>query len=911
MAIRPTHTASGGLPRYFFVGRTEEISVFTRTLESDCAPDEYSILTISALGGQGKSSLLARMRQILKEEKYAEFPSASIDFDLAAQRDPINALLTLRNQFAAAGIKTNAFDIAFARHFVLTRPGRNIRTDHPELFALSGDLLGEVVDSLGDVITELPGAKLVLKIITKISQKGIDWLRKRGEPLLKQLDEIPPHDLRAELPMFLGADLSAYCADASNKRLVIFYDTHEALWRGKQRIDYAAETGPDSWLRRFVQETPRVLHVVAGRRPLDWPKIDGEWNKFITSIDLRELDTESAYEIFDKAALTSEPIRKRILEASQRHALTLRVNVRIYETLIGQGQNPTPDDFPLVAKEAFDRFFDHLDVNTRAALRALAIPHYIDNDVWQHLAKSGVSAFDLVSQKDVLEEVHFRKAEDGRYLMHELVRDGIMDSLAQSDPALFKRLHEAMFEFHNARLQQFNTPGSDISAEARNESLEEAADHLLAAAPERFNSWCVERLSTDLASIGAPGRQRLWDEARKQIGSANSANWKDLIRLAYIEARAQPFEDTAYELVKSTKPFWSKENLTADLLTNLREIVWLYKITGQTDRVAEFAEAVIAARSADGPLKHGSSYLLEALLAIERGDKSKIERELERMFDHKAGGETVVSWCLIAGILLTRNAQAITRLREILLASKSDTQVLIVDRILDVADQLNEADAGLAVLGELMSETVDGIFDRILTIDATPSLRYAATVHFVALAEAAGHEVTELHSRLRDPEEYADDWESWIDSNFVPNAVVASVDVSIGVHRREIEEIAAGKSALLGNVWEATLDLFIGNDGELCIFTDCHRLVWREIDYVAYHDLELFFFDARYGLVTFGVPIEERLRTHIYEGTNAAMISVSASTRKAIAGVEHPLITFSSTDQAAMAVNSSRNSTVH
>lgn len=831
MAIGPTHKLpAGGLPRNFFVGRNQELSIFTKTLESECAPDEYSILTISALGGQGKSSLLARMREVLKDEKYLEFPSASIDFDLAAQRDPINALLSLRNQFAAAGIRTNSFDIAFVRHFVLTQPGRNIRTDHPELFTFTGDLLSEVVDSLGDVITELPGAKLVIKITSRLSQKAVDWYRKRGEPLLAQLDETPAHLLRRELPMFLGADLTAFCADNAEKRPVIFYDTHEALWRGTQRIDFAAETAPDSWLRRFVQESPRVLHVIAGRSPLDWAKIDTDWDKHITSIDLRELDSESAAEIFDRAALKSETIRERILSTSRGHALTLRVNVRIYETLIAKGSVPEIDDFPLIAREALDRLFDHLDPNTRAVIRTLAVPSYIDDEIWQHLSTTGHVAFAYVNKKEMLDEIYFRKDRDGRYLMHELVRDGLLEYLTTSDPELLNRVNSAMFEFHNRK--SLFQDGEELSLADRDRSVQQASNHLLAFHPQRFATWCLDRFTTDLVTVSSVHRPELIARAREQVKA--EGQWENAIKLAYLEIRIDPFAELPFELLRTALANTDVTKLDPDSFQVLRNALWTYRIAERHDWYNELAPLIFVREP-----KPEMSNELEFLHAVDDGLRDQIEAELAKylVFWQKRAGTKEPTWCLLVGTILTENRNAINVLRDYFSSCGDSLKVTWIFRLLEAANSFEKIETGLRIALDALQISEPELATWLVSADTDELFKRRLTSQLPAKAQA-------------------------------------DIEAAMEVYNSE----------------PITYDVYVTARGELCIIYGDIDVAWRELDYFIYKDFRLYFCDRLLGKYTLEAPVPESFRQSMLEGAAINFVSYSKHKKKVFAGAE--LLTF-------------------
>ena len=144
--------------QFAFVGRRRELDMFEELVRLPQAPDQYRILSIHGVRGQGKTSLLQRMQAILRERDRKNIPVASLDFDLPEQRESATALLDLRNQLRRAGVATNAFEIAFARHFALTRIGHDIRQEHPELFRFEAGVLSELIGLASDVFSSCPAA---------------------------------------------------------------------------------------------------------------------------------------------------------------------------------------------------------------------------------------------------------------------------------------------------------------------------------------------------------------------------------------------------------------------------------------------------------------------------------------------------------------------------------------------------------------------------------------------------------------------------------------------------------------------------------------------------------------------------------------------------------------------------------
>jgi hypothetical protein len=172
VAIRPDFLDASGAGRLPFVGRWRELDIFDTTLWKRQRPDEYRVLVFHGVGGSGKTRLLERLKERLDEPDAAGTPRAVIDFELQAHRDPVSGLVHLRNEWRRCGIRTFAFDAAFARYYVLSAPGRDIRNDYPELFALESELLAEIVGAAGEVARDVPGLDLVTKLAIRSRRRS-------------------------------------------------------------------------------------------------------------------------------------------------------------------------------------------------------------------------------------------------------------------------------------------------------------------------------------------------------------------------------------------------------------------------------------------------------------------------------------------------------------------------------------------------------------------------------------------------------------------------------------------------------------------------------------------------------------------------------------------------------------------
>jgi|GEM_PF-6327354 len=854
MPIAPTHARASVLSSSFFVGRNSEILEFERLLGNEQSADAYSVLAIHGLGGQGKSSLLAQMRELLKKPELEGYPIAQLDFDLAAQRDPVTALITLRNQFVAGGIKTNAFDVAFARHFALTKPGRDIRNDHPELFRFSNEMIGDIVDTANSIFTELPGAKLVYSILTRVSEQIRDWHRRRGEKLLAQLDEIPSHTLRSELPMFLGADLVGHMKDSGGKRPVIFFDTYEALWRGQSRNVSAADTAVDGWVRRLVQESPGALHVMAGRQRLDWASFDPDWNSAITSIDLAELHAPEVAQILDSAKISPGAVRDRIVESSRGHPLTLRVNIRLHEVLMSNGRQPVVEDFPLIAREAFDRLFDHLDQASKAAVRVLSVPRYVDASIWDHLARSGFSMLDVVSRDDLLDEVYFRKAGNDRYLMHELVRDGMIETLEATDKSLLQRVHYALFDYHDRVSspdpeRRTLLPDQSKTSAERDENLSEASDHLLKAAPEKFSQWCVDRFTTDLSGRGSSHRIEMLKRARESLGQVARENWGAAIKLVGAETEVNPFSDEAFELLASALPFSPGAAIDADTLFQLRMIWWRYQITAQDQRAKKVGPVVSAARNGR-PVDFREKFVFPELYqAIQNRNKPEIVAEAWLIIPV---AEKLDLWSLMAALLITDDEKIKAHYLKHAQELRSDYLMNLLTHLVDVGREFDEYKKSIDFVCEVLRTTPADLQERILNDnDVSPIIR--AYFHDVAAqALKAMGVIDEYLGLIELGNKYEEEWLLWFDENPPTEKGIGPCE-----DRFFIKGIA-------GNFMQT--DFMIGQSQSFFTQINCTNYVWREVDYVRYSDFNPQFFDRREGEARGTMTLNESMIPYVLPG---------------------------------------------
>ncbi len=555
-----------------FVGRRSELDVFEDMLFPGTAP-LYQVFSLVGVGGQGKTTLLDQFAQRMTALDCKDRPVCRLDFGLPQHRSMIEGLFFLRNQLRTQGVATHAFDVAFARHFAFTRPGRDIKLEYPELYRFAEDsLFGELVDIGAEAVSEIPGGKLAVALLARASNRIAQWYTTRGVPILSQLDAMHPQRLGIELPVFLGFDVLEFVTAHPQRRPVFLVDTYEALWRDTGSSSALTSPSGDQWIRRLVEECPGCLWIMAGRHRLKWSQHDSGWTQYVVERDLGALTPEEADALLDAGAITSVALRAALREVASGHPLSLALGIRYCQMKALGGAAITEHDVPRTQQEVLDRFFDHLDPAVRGLVRVLAVPTLVHIDLWSYLARSAFPVFDLYAASTILEDVFFRVVSEQEYAMHDRVRQHLLEELPRREPDLLRRARLAVFDFYDQAAAGGGQCVPDLSGNVRQRDgcLVEASDHLLEAAPERYIRWCEQQL--ERTKNGSRQRQVLIERAGRVLSTIGEGNLLDATILARLRLCADPWDASGLDLLDSLAIQIEGKVLNAELITPLRQI---------------------------------------------------------------------------------------------------------------------------------------------------------------------------------------------------------------------------------------------------------------------------------------------------------------------------------------------------
>ena len=247
-----------------FTDREEPVALVAQALVQNQEPGDHRVICWHGVGGQGKSSLHDEIRRRIAGNP--DLALAGVDFDVPRHQRLEDAMLKLRGDLAGRGLSLPTFDLAFARHFALERPGENIRQVHPQLYRRGKSL---IIDDMLDwsaagvdlavegISAVVPGLNLLYKYGARLTGRLGDWWASRAvKEKLVGLDQLSTSELAERLPQYLGFDIWRARAEIGCPRIVITVDSHEKLAGGELR--------GDAWLQMMVRENPGALILVFG-----------------------------------------------------------------------------------------------------------------------------------------------------------------------------------------------------------------------------------------------------------------------------------------------------------------------------------------------------------------------------------------------------------------------------------------------------------------------------------------------------------------------------------------------------------------------------------------------------------------------------------------------------------------------
>ena len=353
-------------PLQFFTDREVYLDAFERHLQAP-ETEDVQILVFYGVGGAGKTTLVQKLCVGLDSARpsvpYARFNLDNIADQTQAYREVLLRLRAdLENNFH---LPFPRFDLGLA--VILARDGGTppaMVKVNPHLSSVFDAAL-EFTPSFLKATTRLLEAEM--KQVIRKSDKLEQWVRHVGgteevislSQALMQDEQI----IQEELIRRFAQDLAAHLPERPGKacRGVLFLDTYEALWTGRESGQSAQARLLDGWVRALAEFclASSILLVITGRDRLSWDN-DPDWDG---CLDQHLLGGVSAYDAQDflcrrgigpSPAAATEPLQRAILHCADTgaqtpscHLLTLALcaDIVLNTRSADGGKDPSPQMF--------------------------------------------------------------------------------------------------------------------------------------------------------------------------------------------------------------------------------------------------------------------------------------------------------------------------------------------------------------------------------------------------------------------------------------------------------------------------------------------------------------------------------------------------------------------------------------
>lgn len=428
-----------------FIDREEAKEFYHYKLNNN--DKDYNVLVFYGVGGIGKSKLRREICRMHKDDN-KEGLAFYLDFNARDDRNLGAGILKLVNS-CTTKIDFKCFEMAYALYFRKKNPsalyGREKGMVTENTFVGIGlNILG-VFDS-GITAT---AAVIVEKTIKAITNRTID---KEVKEELKCFDDYSIAEMEERLPLFFQYDLKNYIEQTQNAKVLIVFDTFEAL--NENVIEQVHRSQNERWIQEFIsyfdrKTFPQLLITIFGRDKIEWGE---EWQKLLEQHQLIEFAYSYSKEYIQKAGIDNPDIINAIINSSKGYPFLLYLSLETYANLKNHGQDARVSDFTGSYPEIVERFLYNLDKETVEVLRLMSIPNYYDADIFSLLIKEYNISFPM-TEFEQFNKYSFVSCNDTgkEFYVHDLIRKVLIE---KSPENMVKSVHRIMLLFFANKVNQ-------------------------------------------------------------------------------------------------------------------------------------------------------------------------------------------------------------------------------------------------------------------------------------------------------------------------------------------------------------------------------------------------------------------------------------------------------------------------
>ena len=470
----------------FFVGREKQIEAFKEILDavqSNFEPPHKFTKTVIAIhgeGGMGKTYLLWQFERICQLRKIKGFY-----LDMQRLDEPINDLVdfmriarrwftTTRVQKFLSGDPFAEFDAAFVR---LMKLEKQLKEDElkkqTSLSAvdLASDFGAKAVVGLGK---DMPFGQTVVGILGEERiEEGVEWALKGTiglgyDRLLKALHKVEDVEFfLSHEEQLIGKFVKGIANYVEQKPLVLLIDTYEEV----MSIDIPLR-------ERLLGKLPaNVVIVFAGRNSI-YDNCSPGWREETQFFELREFDSQETEQCLTRRKVENEELKNVIYQFTLGVPLAVVTAANIVERVKDEEgakdenkalqifkedqaswETHSKNKFAIIS-EVTRRFLSLVSKTERHVVEACAIFGDFDAEKLAHLLDKQIDDEYL----EQLEQFSFIRRVGNSYLMHNTVRNYLLQDMKSKDVNSYQQLHSMAANYFDIKIKdlQITDRGYDI-----------------------------------------------------------------------------------------------------------------------------------------------------------------------------------------------------------------------------------------------------------------------------------------------------------------------------------------------------------------------------------------------------------------------------------------------------------------
>lgn len=416
-AVRRKKSEFKNISEIKFKDRTEAQSLFVDRYKAMKQNDVF-VINYHGYGGIGKSALCKH----IYESQVPEAKSFIFNFETIKNNcDKVEILKYLANRFELkCGYDFTYFN--YALYIYYRTLGKT--NDAPEIRCLKNN---PVFESVMDVVSFVPvigemGSTLIKNVDLLVAGVKELIIAKREE--IMDLDRLSAEDIADRLiDYFID---SIYDSLLKEKRpIIIFLDTYEQFQNYIRRTDSSKVSEEFFWAEDgLIRQLPNILWVIAGHKCLTWAEDsklkykDSYWSDVqnISYAYISELEEDYVKEIFEDSKIKDEELIRFIIKKTNGVPEHIRMCIERYFYLLGQGINPTSQEFDFDYKTLAARYIGGLSDDDKDLIEILAC---LEKWTIEDITRLGKSH----NRFENLQKLSFFRKDENVYFMQNAVRE--------------------------------------------------------------------------------------------------------------------------------------------------------------------------------------------------------------------------------------------------------------------------------------------------------------------------------------------------------------------------------------------------------------------------------------------------------------------------------------------------------